>query len=251
MAEKVKTLAEMTRAELREFAKLEKLPGVNLNANRGELEREIRAALDAELEAKAASNSAEPNEKAGDAKPPVDGAEPAKTSDTDPAPAPNDAAPDETKDEDDTLPGGLIGKPIEKPPVRFVPPPTKVSGEQRLKIMRAHTDSLRAVLSPAEGEEPLPEYLAVEVREELARREVKAAQEAADAKLKGPVQVFKVTKGGRYVREGFVTRLEEGSILTPITHDLADVRAQGIEFCPSPGTEQTFDQLGNRRVQAL
>lgn len=112
-------------------------------------------------------------------------------------------------------------------------------------IMRADEEKLRVVLQDPQ----LPHFIAEAIRGELTARAARAEQAEMSRLQRSPEKQFKVTKGPalmRYVsKDGFVTTLPMGSLLTPLTHDLAHVASQGFEWQEIEGVELSRDQLGN------
>jgi len=69
-------------------------------------------------------------------------------------------------------------------------------------------------------------------------------EEPVPATEPAPGHPYRVTKGGRYVMAGHITKLPNGALVTSLTHDFADLRAQGIEFAPATRVVTTEGQLG-------
>jgi hypothetical protein len=122
-------------------------------------------------------------------------------------------------------------------------PPKVATPEQVNKIAAASTDQLEMVVA----DPGLPPHLRAVVTLELGRR-TEASRQASQAKLlQTPLERYKVTKGGRYVtKEGFVTELPEGSLVTPLTHDVRHLRDQGIEWVPATVVSVGLDELGKQ-----
>lgn len=135
------------------------------------------------------------------------------------------------------IPAGPAG-----PDAPAVPEPA-VTVEQIQKIRAARAESLEAVLSDLD----LPGYLRAAVETELDERQ-QAAEAKVQAEARRTAQVrYRVTKGGRYVsKDGFVTHLSEGVLVTPLTHDLKHVAAQGILWESIEDVGVTFGQLGEQ-----
>lgn len=128
-------------------------------------------------------------------------------------------------------------KPVEEKDERQANP------EQARKIFSARTEQLEGLLDDPK----LPDYLRQLVVAELARRQAAAAAKYNLEKAQGPLDRFKVTKGGRYVtREGFPTFLPAGALVGPTTHDLEDVKRQGIEFEPARVVAVGLDEMGKQ-----
>lgn len=112
--------------------------------------------------------------------------------------------------------------------------------EQFRKIAAAKTEHLELVL---DGPVPSAAYREA-VAKELAER--KKQQAGTLLKAEVPEQHYRVTKGGRYIAHGAVGHLADGSVLTRLTHNLADVKRQGIEFEPCPPPVITHGMLGEQ-----
>lgn len=142
----------------------------------------------------------------------------------------------ELEPETETVPGprGPDAPPVNDPDVTV---------EQIQKIKAARIESLEAVISDME----LPPKLRQAVVDELEERQKKVlAAEQAHARY-SPMVRYRVTKGGRYVsREGFVTHLSEGTLVTPLTHDLKHVASQGILWDQVSDVGVEYGQLGEQ-----
>lgn len=118
-----------------------------------------------------------------------------------------------------------------------------VTIEQIQKIKAAHVESLEAVLSDVN----LPPHLRSAVETELAERKAAVDAAAKASQQRSPMVRNRVTKGGRYVsRDGFVTHLAEGTLVSPLTHDLKHVASQGILWEPVADVAVTYGQLGEQ-----
>lgn len=114
--------------------------------------------------------------------------------------------------------------------------------DQIRRIRAAPTEKLEMVFN-----EPfLPDHLRATIEDELKQRQAKAAEAAAASKLKSQIARYRVTKGGRFCVTGYVGELPTGSLITEKTHNLREVRRQGIEFEPATGVELSTDQLGRQ-----
>jgi Rho termination factor, N-terminal domain len=122
--------------------------------------------------------------------------------------------------------------------------PDELSEEDYRRIRAADLEGLQAVLEQ-EGiaEEPA---LRAAVEREIAEREAKAEAERKRQALQSSVRQFRVAHGGRYIRQGHITEIATGSVVSPLTHDLEDVQAQGIELAPLKKLVVAEDQLGNQ-----
>lgn len=115
--------------------------------------------------------------------------------------------------------------------------------EQIQKIKASRIESLEGIVSDPE----LPEYLRGPIQREIDER-LEAAQKAVQAQARVTPQIrYRVTKGGRYVSpDGFVTHLAEGVLVTPLTHNLKHVAAQGILWESVSDVGVTYGQLGEQ-----
>ena len=106
-------------------------------------------------------------------------------------------------------------------------PEPEVSLENLRKIRGAAREQLEMILNTAD----LPAYLRRAVEAELSQREAELEEKRRHLAAQTHMVRYRVTKGGRYVsKEGFPTHLSEGTLVTPLTHDLKHVAAQGIEW---------------------
>ncbi len=106
-------------------------------------------------------------------------------------------------------------------------PGLELTEEERDKIGRAEDIQLSGLLHKP----GVPEYLKAAVQAELEKR---ARVNQAKAKAVPTPVRYEVMKGGKYAIGGRVTQIAAKSILTPATHDLKEVKRQGIvlrEFC--------------------
>lgn len=114
--------------------------------------------------------------------------------------------------------------------------------DQYRRIIRADTDKLHVVLADPN----LETHLAKAITREIERREERDAKLRTAQDLKGTMELYTVTRGGRFVLPGQITELPAGSVIGPLTHNLAEVRAQGIEFQPLKSLEVVEDQMGRK-----
>jgi hypothetical protein len=120
-------------------------------------------------------------------------------------------------------------------------PAMQVTQTEARKIMQATHQSLLDVAKDPN----LPPHLKAFIDTEVMRRDQLAGVKLTRESLKGHIDRFVVTKGGRYVtRDGQITQLEAGSLVTPNTHDLAHVQSQGIEYQACGAPEVAWDELG-------
>ena len=109
------------------------------------------------------------------------------------------------------------------------------------RIVTSSSVSLQKILQ-AEGLKACQRQAIEKVLWDRAERE---EERRKAAELRGPMAYYRITKGGRYVtRDGHVTRLRAGGMVTEGSHDLNTLRAQGIEFEPSGGAVKVVDQFG-------
>lgn len=121
------------------------------------------------------------------------------------------------------------------------PEQEQLTVEEGRKIMHASEDQLAAVVQAPNLEEYKRKAIENELRRRAAKR--KADEEALQAQT--PIERWRVSKGGRYVgKDGFITTLPVGSLVTPLTHDLAHVRQQKIELERCESVTVQLDQLG-------
>ncbi len=118
--------------------------------------------------------------------------------------------------------------------------------EEGRKIMHASAEQLTAV-AQAPSLEP---HKRKAIENELARRAAKRKADEEALQAQTPIERWKVTKGGRYVgKDGFITTLPIGSVVTELTHDLAHVRQQKIELERCELVTVSLDQLGRAITQ--
>lgn len=120
-----------------------------------------------------------------------------------------------------------------EPPPSAPPAPTgkPLTAEQIGKLRKANTDQIRAVL---EDPKLLPQWR-TEFQIELDGRCRMEEQEDERKKMTSPIQKYLITKGGRFVVRGYATELRTGGVVTGTTHNLDQLKAQGIEFEPLKG----------------
>lgn len=116
--------------------------------------------------------------------------------------------------------------------------------EQRAKLATASVETIeQALADPA-----LPALWRSAFRAEAERRR---ARTAADA-MKSEIERWLVVKGGRYCLPGYQTTLPEGSVISALTHNLDDVRKQGIGLRRLEGeVVVVMDQLGFARTRIV
>ncbi len=127
-----------------------------------------------------------------------------------------------------------------------VAPDEQAQADERFhleRIRKASTSGLQAQLAKPD----LPEHLRLTIRGELDLRARREFERERAEKYSTRIDRFRVTKGGRYVtREGYITTIPEGSLLTRDTHDLEHVASQGIEAKPAQAVELSENQLGQQ-----
>jgi hypothetical protein len=108
-----------------------------------------------------------------------------------------------------------------------------LTAEQRVLLAGASdTEIEQVLLDPV-----VPSWCKAEFMAELGRRSASGR--------KSQIAEYIVTKGGRYFVPGHGTVLPNGSVISAMTHNLDDVRSQGIEFEPLVGRVEAYeDQLG-------
>lgn len=151
--------------------------------------------------------------------------------------------------------------PPELPPAPEVsddePPPDPASAEalaleerEILAVKNAPTEKLRAVLDDPD----FPPHLLRAVRDELRERNTayKAAAKQAALRGKQTEQNYTVAKAARFItKDGFITELAPGCLLTRLTHDLDFVRSQGIELVECKGVEIAYDEMGKQLTRIV
>jgi len=121
--------------------------------------------------------------------------------------------------------------------------PQVATENQAQKIFAASTAQLEFVAQDPE----FPAHLKALVVQELGRRASRAQAVYDREKAQGPMERFRVTVGGRFVtRDGFLTELVAGSVVTAATHDLAEVRRQGLQIEPCNLVLVRLDEMGKQ-----
>lgn len=115
--------------------------------------------------------------------------------------------------------------------------------EQMVVIRAADTQKLLKLL---EGE--LPDNLRAIAERELKNRALEAAH-AARQSGRSQIQRFVVVQGGRFVVPGHITRLNAGEVISAATHNLDEVKRQGIVFAPVSSVVTTRDELGRQQTR--
>ncbi len=238
-----KPLEQMTKAELYELATELEIVG-RKQLNRDELEAAVRERM--AFNEKTGDGSEEGDNEEGD------GDEESDEPSEDEGAAGDDELPPETQ------PGGSIEPPkvtdSDPPVVTDGDPPVVTNSDPLAPVgpaLAPTEDQLRrirqgetAALVEIEKDPDLPDYLRAAVHGELARRSSEEKAKRAREALKSEIKQYRVTKGGRYVCKGYITTLPENSVINHMTHDLEDVKSQGIEFEPLSESRMVQDQLG-------
>ena len=143
------------------------------------------------------------------------------------------------------------GVPVEELPDDEPPEPdpdVPLTADQLRRIQHATSESLEELLE----DDTLPNNVRAEVEKELAWRQKRADEEQRRKSLQvAEVEGYRVVKGGRFVKDSHVTQLRTGAFVTPLTHDLKEVRRQGIKIEPCVGFETLEGQLGEKRVRPV
>jgi hypothetical protein len=126
-------------------------------------------------------------------------------------------------------------------PVPPVPPvPGALSTDQRKLLLEAQDAEIDMVLADMD----VPAWCRAEFQVEKDKRSA--------ASLRSEIEQWHVTKGGRYFIPGHGTTIPTGSVVSPLTHNLDDLRAQGIEIEPLKGSVEVFrDQLGFAKTRII
>lgn len=142
----------------------------------------------------------------------------------------------------------LEGKPppIDDDPPPAVPPPV-LTAEQRAQLAAATPERLREVLASSD----LPDEWRQEFQAELDRKEAAAQLAAQQAAKRTEINRYRITKGGRFSQAGHITQLRVGGVVSDLTHNLDELRRQGIEFEPFTGDVVVERDQLNRAVTQL
>lgn len=248
----MKTLEDMTKPELLELATKYDVAG-RAAMNKAELLAAVSAVHVPDPEAPAAPPEEPTSEGATEPAPPAaDAADPEPAPPTTPeghAPpeAPkagdNEAKADELED-DEEIPAPP--EPEGQDPAADLP----LEDREVLAIKNAPTEKLRAALDDPD----FPPHLLRAIRDELRERSKAQQAQRAQKALQGKQsdQQYTVVAARRYVtKDGFITNLAPGCILSRLTHDLEHVKSQGIELVPCGGVEVAYDEMGNLKTRVV
>ena len=138
---------------------------------------------------------------------------------------------------------------LEPPPEGLAPEPRPYTAEMAAEVASATDDQLKDVLEHdnalrAKGDpDALPATWRAPIEAELKRRTEAAA-------MRSQIEEYEVVEGGRFFTPGYNTTLPKGSVISPFTHDLDEVRRQGIQLRPLTKHVTTApDQLGVPRTR--
>ena len=132
------------------------------------------------------------------------------------------------------------GQPVEPPHTEDSGPEQgePLTADQRQKLRAAPDEQVAALLA----DPSLPVMWRREFQAEADRRAVAAEAAATAARMRSELNKFRITVGGRFVtKQGYVTRLRVGCVVADTTHDLNDLRKQGIQFEPLQGEVKTVE----------
>lgn len=130
-------------------------------------------------------------------------------------------------------------------PAEAAPEP-EISLDNLRKIRAASVEGLEVLLA----DPSLPGFIRRAIEAEVRERQAQTERKRQELAARSPMVRFRVTKGGRYVsKDGFPTWLSEGVLVTPLTHDLKHVAAQGIEWEEISGVGVGQGQLGEQVSQ--
>lgn len=110
------------------------------------------------------------------------------------------------------------------------PAPPSLSESDAAKVIDALVSTIRKAVEALGS----PRMIRLEI-EEHARRMTARARRLDGPKPK-PVEYFEVTATSRFIIGGSITSLAEGSIISSLTHSIAEVEAQGVPLrrCGAP-----------------
>ena len=119
----------------------------------------------------------------------------------------------------------------------------ELTDEDWADIRSASTEDLAQLLVDAE----VPGFVLAAVREEHDKRKRREQLEIQRKAFTSPVEQYRITSGPngmRFVVDGYVTTLPEGSIVGPLTHNMGEVRAQGFAWERLTEVVHKVDQMG-------
>jgi hypothetical protein len=197
----MKNLNEMDRAEL-----LVEVDRMGIKGVKDKNKDVIREAIQVELARRA--TEADQGQDAPTAQAPEEPQEPPEG----PEGPGDDGTPEEPKGADAAGDGAPMGEPL--------------TAEQRHKLRSASYEQIQTVL-----EDPtLPVLWRKEFQAELVVRNARKREKAKRDSMTSEIEKWEVTRGGPFVINGRVTQLRTGGVISALTHDLKEVRRQGIEL---------------------
>ncbi len=113
-----------------------------------------------------------------------------------------------------------------KPPEEDAPMGEPLTAEQREKLRAASMDQIQTVMADPE----MPVLWRQEFKAEMDARHARKRADTERDRMTSHVVRYKVTKGGPFAVGGRICQVRTGGIVLETTHDLADLRRQGIEF---------------------
>lgn len=124
-----------------------------------------------------------------------------------------------------------------------------LTSEQRAKLRDASTDQIEGALA----DPLLPTLWRKEFTFELETRQRNRQRRDAKARLTSPLKKYEITKGGKYVvpGEGRITALHTGGVVCETTHDLKELKRQGIEFRELRGRVVVVNDLLGRTTTKI
>lgn len=115
-------------------------------------------------------------------------------------------------------------------------PPEMMEGEP---LTTEQMDKLRASsvgdIQKALENQAFPRQWRIAFQKELDTRTAAAAAAAEKERMTSPMQAYEITKGGPFIIRGRVTKIHTGGVVYETTHNLEDLKRQGIEFEPLKG----------------
>lgn len=116
-------------------------------------------------------------------------------------------------------------------PVEDEKPPEMLEGEPLTpeQVDKLRTSSAEDIEKALEKPD-FPRQWRLAFQKELDARVAAAAAAAEKERMTSPMQAYEITKGGPFIIRGRVTKIHTGGIVYETTHDLEDLKRQGIEF---------------------
>lgn len=143
-------------------------------------------------------------------------------------------------------PSSLDGAPIKDDATPALPV-RALTAEQRAAIGRASIEDLETAVLRGEADSEFPANWLTEFRQELTR---KREAQAKAARMTRQVY-YRVTKGGRYVINSQGHNMPVGATVTQFSHNLDDLRRQGIELEEVTGEIVIEETQMGRKVQTI